>query len=487
MNVLFIASEMAPWAKTGGLGDVTGALAAALGRRGALVRCVLPRYGWIQPVGEGFTPLPSVLSVRLGRRDFHCRVWFKRFAPGAELFLLEHDALYDRASLYGDENGDYRDNDLRFGLLSRGALALARLLRWYPDVVHAHDWQAGLAAWACNREMAGQFRTVLTIHNLGYQGHFDFSSAERLGLDASALRPDGAEFWGRLSMLKAGIVAADHITTVSPRYAREIQTEEHGFGLERLLRSRAGSLSGILNGVDYGEWDPRNDTHIPAQYGLQDLSGKRACKRRLLEEFGLPVDLDAPVVGVVTRLVWQKGLDLLLESTPHWLANERVRLVVLGLGAQSLEDGLRALQRTYPDKVSVRFEKSERLAHLIEAGSDMFCMPSRYEPCGLNQLYSLRYGTVPVVRATGGLDDTVVDVDQHPGHGTGFKFWHWHPQVLGHSLRRAMNLYWNRGAWHEVVRRGMAQDFSWDRSADAYWRVYEHIGATARVRVPGHG
>jgi starch synthase len=374
--------------------------------------------------------------------------------------------------LYGDRSGDYPDNHLRFAVLCRAALEVSR--RLFPvDVLHCHDWQASLLpAWIKGRTVADPHflgtKTLLTIHNLGYQGIFDASVMSEIGLSRALYTPEGFEFWGKVSLLKAGIVFADVLTTVSPTYAEEIQTPEYGFGLDGLLRRRKADLTGILNGVDYTLWNPETDNHLPAPYSTADLSGKEICKRELLREMGFPdADTACPVIGIVSRFTSQKGFDLLGQAAAELLAAD-LRLVALGSGEPEWEELFRDLEAAYPDKIRVRFGYDDRLAHRIEAGADMFLMPSRYEPCGLNQIYSLRYGTVPVARATGGLDDTI-QAD------TGFKFRDYNGKALLDSVRAACELWQDQTAWKAMMVRGMRKDFSWSVSAAAYSRLYRGL------------
>jgi len=373
--------------------------------------------------------------------------------------------LYDRAGIYGTHGaiggGDYSDNHIRFAVLCQAGLGVARSV-FRPDVFHAHDWQAGLLPVYLRESLALDptffgVRCVFTIHNLGYQGSFPASAIADLGLNRRLFHPEGLEFFGRLNFLKAGIVWSDAVNTVSPTYAREIQTPEFGFGMDGLLRSHAAKLTGILNGVDYEEWNPETDRHLPANYSAGNLSGKRACKRELLEEMGLPADPSRPLIGIVSRFAQQKGMDLVTAIAPFTNAT----LVVLGSGEAALENSFRSLAMTYPDQVAVHIGYDDGLAHRIEAGADMFLMPSRYEPCGLNQIYSLRYGTVPIVRATGGLQDTV-------NEQTGFKFL----ENLAGAVDAALEEFQDRETWTARMRRGMAKDFSWDASAAEYRKLY---------------
>lgn len=461
-----ICSEAAPFAKTGGLADVLGSLPAALARRGNEVAVVLPRYR-----ETATTPVDRVwrnMPVTTG--PFTYAVAIDRLArKGVRYFFVDCPPLYDRAGIYGEGGAEYIDNHIRFAVLSQAALGVARYL-FRPEVFHAHDWHAGLLPVYLRENFSTDptffgARCVLTIHNLGYQGNFPAAALGDLGVHRGLFHPEGLEFYGRVSFLKAGIVWADAINTVSPTYAREIQTREFGFGMDGLLRSRAAKLSGILNGVDYEEWDPETDLHLPAHYSGCDLSGKRACKRAVLQELGLPAELDRPLIGVVSRFAGQKGMELVVEAAPDVLA-EDMALAVLGSGEAPLERAFRSLASLYPDRCAVQVGYDNGLAHRIEAGADMLLMPSRYEPCGLNQIYSLRYGTVPIVRATGGLEDTV---DEE----TGFKFRDYSAAALTTAVRAALLAFEDREAWTERMRLGMAKDFSWEASAARYQELYQ--------------
>lgn len=474
LHVLMVASEMEPYAKTGGLADVCGALPAALSELGVRVTCVLPRYGSIDVAAHGFRRLDQRLDVRLGDVTHHAGVWSADRSDGVTVLLLDAPALYDRRGLYQVGGVDHGDNDLRFAMLSRGALAAARRLRLHPDVVHAHDWQAALTAWVLRHEFGGFIPSVLTVHNLGYQGRFPRGSLHALGIPEHHFTTDGVEFHGMVNLLKAGLVSADRITTVSETYAREILGREQGFGLDGVLRARAGVLSGIVNGADYGVWSPDRDPLIPRRYSASRLAGKADCRAALCAELGLDPG-GPPIAGVVSRLATQKGIDLVAGEAPGWLARGLVQLAVLGTGEPHIEEAMRHLGSSWPGRASVSLRYDDALAHRIEAGADLFLMPSRYEPCGLSQLYSLRYGTVPIVRAVGGLDDTVRDVREDPAAGTGYKV----REHTGHALTAAMEhavATWRDSAtWRRLVRRGMEEDFSWTRSARRYADLYEQV------------
>ena len=474
MRILSVASEVAPYSKTGGLGDVAGALPAALAARGHQVVVVTPRYGFVDPVAQGLQRVGATVRAR----GDGAGLWRGR-AGGAEVYLLEHDRWYgSRRGLYGEHGRDYGDNAQRFAFLCRAALDLPRALGVVPDLVHLHDWQGALGAWMLRHEhgeerWARRARTVYTIHNLAYQGVFPKELMPATGLPWEVFRYEAMEFYDQLNFMKAGLVFADAITTVSPNYAREILTPEHGCSLDALLRSRARDLRGILNGIDDAIWDPRTDRWLAAPYGPDDLPGKARCKTALQLELGLPVRREVPVVAMIGRLAEQKGIDLVAAAL-HEILGTDLQLVLLGSGRRDYEDLFAGAARERPDRAAVRLGFDEGLAHRIEAGADLFLMPSRFEPCGLNQMYSLRYGTVPVVRAVGGLDDTVEDFDG-ARRGTGFKFREYRPGAMMTALRRALDVFRDERAWRGLMARGMAQDNSWRHSAAEYERLFEGL------------
>jgi starch synthase len=470
MEILFVSAEVSPWSKTGGLGDVAGALPRALAARGHAVAVVTPRYQSIDAQAAGFALHPGALIFRGDRGG----LWVRQGPP--DVYLVEHERFFgSRRGLYGRDGHDYPDNAERFAFLSRAALALPGLLGATPRIVHANDWQTGLCPFLLRHEHAqdpalARARSVFTIHNLAYQGVFPKQVLPFLGLSWDAFHHEALEFHDHLSFMKAGLTSADALTTVSPSYAREILTPEGGAGLDPVLRHRRAHLHGILNGIDVSEWDPSRDPHLPAHYTARDLGGKEACKAALQRELGLRVRPDVPLAAMVSRLVDQKGIDLLVAALPDLLVRE-VQLAILGTGSSAYEEAFARAAARHPGQVAARLGFDEALAHRIEAGADLFLMPSRFEPCGLNQMYSLRYGTVPVVRAIGGLEDTVEDYDGW-NRGTGFKFGEYTPQALLLAVRRALDAYRDRRAWRGLVLRGMAQDFSWDRSARAYEALY---------------
>jgi starch synthase len=475
MDVLFVSSEVAPFSKTGGLGDVSGALPRALAARGHRVTVVTPRYGSIDPAEHGLERLDGAVRVRGEATSLSV-------SKGAlTVYFVEHERYFgSRRGLYGEGGRDHPDNAARFAFLARAALAVPAAVGLRPRIVHANDWQTGLCPFLLRDEHASDpalsgTRTVFTVHNLAYQGIFPKQTLPFLGLPWDVFHHEAMEFHDQLNFMKAGLTFADALTTVSPTYAREILTHEGGFGLDAVLRHRRADLEGILNGIDLVEWDPRTDAHLPARFSAEDLSGKAACKAALQSEVGLPARPDVPLVALVTRLVDQKGLDLVAAALPEILSRD-VQVVLLGSGEPRYEAVLAGAARDRPARMAARIGFDEGLAHRIEAGADAFLMPSRFEPCGLNQMYSLRYGTVPVVRAVGGLEDTVEDYDGWK-RGTGFKFREYTPQALLVAVRRAVETFRDQRAWRGIMLRGMAQAqaFGWDQSAASYEALYRRL------------
>ena len=481
MRILFIASECVPFSKTGGLADVVGALPQALAARGHEVGVFLPRYRQTEPGPV----VDRTLSLPLGHELHFPAVQDGRERGGVRHYFLDYPAYFDREGLYLDSGKDYPDNAERFALFSRGAVEFARRMEPPPDAIHCHDWQSGLVPVLLKTQYAadpalGRVPVLFTIHNLGYQGLFPHPSLERIGLPPSLFTMDGLEFYGWVNYLKGGLVYADFLSTVSRRYAEEIQTEEYGHGLDGVLRLRSGRLVGILNGVDYSEWNPATDRFLAAPYSKENLEGKTLCKKDLLEQFQLPSqDLARPLIGIVSRFATQKGFDLIAEIADVLLRQD-LFLVALGTGEPEHERVFRELARAFPRKVGVRIAYDNALAHKIEGGADMFLMPSRYEPCGLNQIYSLKYGTVPVVRATGGLDDTIEPFNPRNGKGTGFKFKPYSGAALLECVREALHLFTrDRKAWQTLMQNGMEKDYSWGASAVEYERLYQRMARTA--------
>jgi starch synthase len=467
-SVLFIGSEAQPFAKTGGLADVLGALPPALARLGWSATVVLPRYR-----GVSAGTLVETFPVSVGGFTRDAGFFEAPLADGARAILVDCPELYDRAALYGVGSDDYADNARRFAFLVRAALEFAARRSPAPSIVHAHDWQAGLAPVYLRtvyqtHPALGGIPSVFTIHNLAYQGTFAADWLPRLDLGLEQLAIDRLEYWGRISFLKGGINDADLVTTVSKRYAEEIQTPAFGFGFDGILHRRRDDLAGILNGIDTREWDPASDPALPAPYSADDLSGKAASKAAVLSRYGLPTDdaaLRRPLIGMVSRMVDQKGFDL-IAAVSDQLPNLDASFVVLGTGEPRYQTMWTSMAAAYPEKIGARIGFDETLAHLIEAGADMFLMPSQFEPCGLNQMYSMRYGTVPIVRAVGGLADTVTPK-------TGFSFQDYSPAALVGALQAALTAYAKPRTWRALQVAGMRQDFSWDRSAKEYVKIYD--------------
>ena len=480
IKILFITSEIRPLVKTGGLADVSGALPPALTELGVDIRILIPGYPSVMGALNNMqllariTTLPGHGEVRLlGAR-----------MPDTDvpIMVVDYPAYYDRpGSPYQDEDGrDWSDNDWRFSLLSRiGAILSSHQspLPWRPHIAHCNDWQSGLTPAYLHYVSAPKAHSIMTIHNLAYQGIFSANMVPLLGLPAQSFHMQGAEYYGNFSFLKAGLFYADHITTVSPTYAKEIQSETLGFGLQGLLFERRAQLTGILNGIDDTFWDPARDPYIHQTFDQHNLAGKAANKRALQLQLGLQVAPEIPLLAVVSRITHQKGLDILLEIAPS-LLDQPTQIVLLGSGEVELEQSLLELAQEYPGKISVVIGYDEHLAHQIEAGADIFLMPSRFEPCGLNQMYSQRYGTPPVVRATGGLADTVTDATPQMirnGSATGFVFSPLNPATFLAAITRAITLYRDKNVWQSLQLNGMQRDFSWKKSAAEYRALYAAV------------
>ena len=465
-----VASEAAPFCKTGGLADVLGALPAALRARGDDVRVVLPAYR----INRYNTPPREVwrnLWVPLGAGGVLCDI-YESTEGGVPFYFVDCPALYDRDGIYAGPYGDFPDNHYRFAALSSAAIGVARHV-FRPEIFHCHDWQTALLPLYLRDNFRNDptfwgTRCVFTIHNLGYQGEFGGDVLYWIGIDRRLFNPGQIEFYGKVNFMKAGIHFSDSVTTVSPRYAQEIQTPEFGFSLDGYLREQ-NKLTGILNGVDYNEWNPETDPHIARNYSAQDLTGKRECKRALLAEFGFPESvIDRPLIGIVSRFADQKGFDLVGHVGEWLLGYNDVTFIVLGSGEQRYEDMFNYFAAAHSDKARAWIGYNDGVAHRIEAGADIFLMPSRYEPCGLNQMYSLKYGTLPLVRATGGLDDTIED-------GTGFKFWHYDGGSLRGALQYALDAWRDQDNWTTMMRRAMQKDYSWSVSAGQYSQLYQRL------------
>src|SRR5262250_801445 len=477
MNIAFAASEGVPFSKTGGLADVVGALPRALAALGHQVSVYLPRYRQTKLTD----PAIVVRSVTVPFDDEYRfpSVIKTSTQSGVHFFFVEYPRYFDRDGLYGTPAGDYPDNAERFALFSRAVLEASKILG-APQIFHCHDWQSALIPVLLRTIYADDpaFKdtgTVFTIHNMGYQGLFPPETLPLLMLPWDLFTISKMEFFGQVNFLKGALVLSDYVTSVSRKYSQEIQTTEYGFGLEGVLRDRSATVTGILNGVDYQEWSPQTDEFTAAKYSPQDLSGKARDKQDLLAAFGVSnADPKLPVIGIVSRFAAQKGFDLIAQIADR-LAREEMIIVALGAGDKAYEEMFQRLNKQFPNKIAVKVAYDNALAHKIEAGADMFLMPSRYEPCGLNQIYSLKYGTVPIVRATGGLDDTIEPWDARTGKGTGFKFTEYNGESLLLTIKAALQAFRDQTSWQVLMRNGMGRDFSWGASAKEYLKVYEKV------------
>jgi starch synthase len=476
MHIVLAASEGVPFSKTGGLADVVGALPRALAAQGHQISVFLPRYRQTKLTD----PKTVVRSITVPYDDeyrFCSIVTNGASASGLQYYFVEYPVYFDREAVYGTAAGDYPDNAERFAMFSRAVIEATKILG-VPQVFHCHDWQSALVPVMLRslyvedpafRDVA----TVFTIHNMGYQGLFPPEILPLLMLPWDLFTISKMEFFGQVNFLKGALAFSDYVTTVSRKYSQEIQTTEYGFGLEGVLRDRAATVTGILNGVDYDEWSPEVDKFTAAKYSPADLSGKMKDKKDLLAAFGIKnADAKLPVIGIVSRFAAQKGFDLISQIMDR-LAREEMILVVLGTGDKVYEEMFLRLQKQFPQKIAVKVAYDNTIAHKIEAGADMFLMPSRYEPCGLNQIYSLKYGTVPIVRATGGLDDTIDPWDARTGKGTGFKFSEYSGESLLLMIKSALQAFRDEASWQVLMKNGMSRDFSWGASAKEYVKVYE--------------
>jgi starch synthase len=477
LRVLFVTSEAVPFAKTGGLADVAGALPKFLQGLGCEVILVMPYYRMVRKSGLPIQSLEQSVEVTLGDETLRGDLYRGELTKDLPVYFIGREEFFDREYLYGTPKGDYFDNAERFVFFTKATLALCQSMGFSPDILHHHEWQTGLiSAYLksiyANDPLFAHTAVVFTIHNIAYQGLFRKEKLPLTGLPSELYSPEGIEFWERINFMKAGIVYADVINTVSRKYSEEIQTPEYGYGLEGILKKRSRDLYGILNGVDYQDWDPAHDAHLASPYSLENFSGKKACKRDLLKELNLPPSLEnVPVLGVISRLADQKGFDLFAEILED-LFRLDIGFVLLGTGEQKYHDLFTRIGRKYPQKAGIRIAYDDRLAHMIEAGADLFLMPSKYEPCGLNQIYSLKYGTIPVVRATGGLEDTIVPYDPATGKGNGFKFTHYDAKEFLQQINSAIHYYHRPEHWERLLRNAMTADFSWQRSAESYVGLY---------------
>ena len=477
MNIAFVASEGVPFSKTGGLADVVGALPRALAALGHQVSVYLPRYRQTK-LSEPATVVRSV-TVPFDDQYRFSSVVTTAAQGNIRFFFVEYPPYFDRDALYGTPAGDYPDNAERFALFSRTVLEASKILG-VPQIFHCHDWQSALIPVLLRTIYAEdpafkETGTVFTIHNMGYQGLFPPDTLPLLMLPWDLFTITKMEFFGQMNFLKGALTYSDYVTTVSKKYSQEIQTAEYGFGLEGVLRDRAATVTGILNGVDYDEWSPQADKFIAAKYSPQDLSSKAKDKQDLLQAFGVKnADPKLPVIGIVSRFAAQKGFDLIAQIADR-LAREEMIIVALGAGDKAYEEMFLRLNKQFPNKIAVKVAYDNAIAHKIEAGADMFLMPSRYEPCGLNQIYSLKYGTVPIVRATGGWTTLSSPWDARTGKGTGFKFTEYNGESLLLTIRQALQAYRDQTSWQVLMRNGMNKDFSWSASAREYGKVYEKV------------
>lgn len=486
LNLLFISSEVDPFAKTGGLADVSGALPKAIKSLDHEIRVIMPRYGSINERKGKLHEMMRLkdFNIPVGSKTFHANVKSSFLTSDhhkVQIYFLDNPTLFGRSGLYvhPDTKKDYSDNDERFIFFSRGVLEVLKKLGWQPDVIHCNEWQTGLVpAYLKTLYKDDPFyrdtRTVFTIHNMAYQGIFPKSTFPKTLLPAELFTETGVESSGNVNFLKSGLVYADAITTVSERYAQEIASSpEFGCGLEGIVQRRKNDVMGILNGIDYTIWDPSIDEYLPSRYDFRTIDLKVENKKALTSRLGLPFGERTPVIGIISRLADQKGFDLIGEILEDLMKLD-LQLVILGTGEKRYHDLFEKAHRKYPQKVGISLTFNEELAHLIEGGSDMFLMPSRYEPCGLNQMYSLRYGTVPIVRATGGLDDTIEDVD-HSGNETGFKFKSYNSGELLKTIQRALHAYRDQQTWRRLIKNGMSRNFSWETSAKKYIQLYRSL------------
>lgn len=482
MKILVVTAEFVPFIKVGGLSEVAQALSLGFRKRGHEVEVVLPLYKQVvknaREVGVKIKRENMTLRVDLQGKTYEIGLLSADF-HSIRVYFIDYPDFYDREYPYGTEEGDYPDNDLRFGLLGFAALELAR--RNPPDILHVHDWQGSIAiVGLIGKEpyrsvgSLSRVKKVITIHNLGYQGLFPKDSIYRLGLDPSLFHIEGLEFYGKTNFLKGGIVWSDLITTVSPNYAKEIQAEEYGFGLDGVLRKYSSKLRGILNGIDLDYWNPEKDTLLATRYSKNDLSGKRENKKRLLRSLKLRGGMRPPILAFISRLVEQKGLDILIDAIPD-LVREGFRLVFLGQGNLKYEEKLKEMELRFPDKVRVKIEFNEKLAHKIYAGQDFYILPSKFEPCGLGPMIAMRYGSVPIVRKTGGLTDTVKDLMEDGINGNGFVFEHYTKDALLGAAMRAISAYRKEELWCSIVKKNMEMDFSWDKRVEEYLELFGEV------------
>lgn len=483
MKIAEVSPEIVPYAKTGGLADVTGTLPLYLEKAGQEISIFMPLYKSVRESGLDIELMDIAFDVPVGEAVRAGRLW-KSIHPGSKnikVYFIQCDEYYDRDALYGTETGDYPDNAERFIFLSRAVLEAIKKLRLSIDMIHCHDWQTALIpvylkTLYAHEKILSSIKTVLTIHNLAYQGLFKHEDMKLTGLDHSLFNPSQLEYWGKINFLKGGIMFSDIVTTVSRKYAEEIKTVEFGCGLEGTLKEHENKLYGIINGVDYDQWSPENDQFISHKYNSGDLRGKASCKKHLQELLNLPQS-KAPLLGMISRLAEQKGVDLLVVILDELMKRD-LQLVILGTGEERYHKMLKEAAPKYKEKLSVNIMFDNQLAHQIEAGADIFLMPSKYEPCGLSQMYSLKYGTIPVVRETGGLADTIIDANDENlknGTATGFTMKSYFAAELLFTIDRALELYKSKTKWNALRKNAMKQDWSWGKSAHEYVELFKSV------------
>ena len=479
LKILLASSEVYPFAKTGGLADIAGSLPKALKQLGHDVRVIMPKHKCVTQCPLGIRPMGLDVDIPVGETRKMGFLYSSHLNGDIPVYLVGNETYFSRDPIYGTRHGEYPDNAKRFIFFCRSVLEACKSMGFHPDIIHCNDWQTGLIPAYLKTVYAGDkwfqnTRTLFSIHNLGYQGNFPASELKTAGLPSSIFTPEGVEFYNHFSFLKSGLVFADLLTTVSPTYAKEIQTKEFGFKMDGILRHRSKDLFGVLNGVDYLEWDPKVDPCIEKNYSPKSMSRKLACKRKLAEIFSLKVDNAMPIFSMVTRLSSQKGIDLVIETLNNILGEETA-FVLLGSGDTAYEDYFLKLSKKYPDRIGVHIGFNEKLAHQILAGTDFLLMPSQYEPCGLTQMYSLKYGAIPIVRSVGGLADSIKEFNRKTLRGTGFKFKKFAPENLQRAVQKAMSVYREKNQWKQLTLNIMNANFGWVRAAKKYSQLYRRV------------
>lgn len=477
LKILYVSPEVAPFSKTGGLADVAGSLPLAIKQLGHDIRIITPLYKCTMEKKYGLTPLKKKIFVPVGSKIADATLYQGQLRD-VPIYFIRRDSFFNRKYLYGNLRGDYSDNAARFIFFSRAVLETLKAIDFFPDIIHCNDWHTGLLPVYLrtiykSAPSYSKIASLYSVHNVAYHGAFAESEFSLTCLPKNLFNPWGIEFWGKINFLKGGILFSDMINTVSEKYSKEIQTEEYGFGLDGVFRDRKRELFGILNGVDYNEWNPATDRLIVANYCEKAFQGKRACKKNLLKEFDLQMSLDQPVIGIISRLTDQKGFDIIEKSMAKLMSlSMPIGIVILGTGDSLHQKLVKGLARKYPKRLSAKISFDNVMAHKIQAGSDLLLMPSKYEPCGLTQIYSLRYGTIPIVRATGGLDDTIKNYNPATEKGNGFKFSDHSAKVLIETVDRALQVFKDTKKWNALMRSAMKEDFSWKVSAKKYEDLY---------------